>query len=1222
VVTTRQKLGDSVAGACVLRDCVDIVPFLCGHYLRMGFAHLAFIDDGSTDGTYELLQRIAKRTSRVSVKQVHLESFEQSALMTEAVNKLIAAGHSIIVPFDCDEFWNAHAATFRSILAPSTEAVVEGHWVNFVQRRSVLASTSLGLFGAIHRAPQLPEANQERITAYAGSFLCFSIHKLAIKTASPIKIERGQHALAAGPREVCGVNLEILHLPFRSRAEILRRGLNYEPRRAVVREDRGMSWQSLFFAEAVTDGDLDAVWAAHSCDSRGEIDVYGKPLATAEDHRLRRILVSAGWHFLTRTGLSPLTAPLRKVRAALHRLRKPLLRAARVTSPDEALGFDRSWYLAAYPDVAGAGIDPYEHYETYGKGEGRHPTADAAEKALGFDRDWYLAYYPDLAGSDIDPYEHYKAYGKGEGRHPTATAAEEALGFDRAWYLGVYPDVAAAGLDPFRHWLDHGKAEGRHFNANFSFPPRQLAVLAKTYHYKARDAAPSLVLATSVPPPILPTPIFDSARYWRDRYRSGGNSGAGSYGRLANFKAEIVNAFVREHDVASVIEFGCGDGAQLTLADYPTYLGFDVADESVDLCRSKFANDSTKQFRSAATWNYERGDLAMSLDVIFHLIEDEVFHEYMRRLFFSANRYVIVYSSNHESEHPAAHVRHRRFTDWVEVYQADFKLIRHIANRWPLIDDDQSQSFADFFIFEKMRKRKHTLPGHLVLSLTSYRIRFPTLELTLRRILQQSIQPDETVLWVSSEDCSHLPKGVVDLQRSGLSIRETRDIRSYKKIIPTLERYPESFIITLDDDTAYPLDTVEPLVVNYRSPTEILCRRANRITFDDSGKPRPYNQWQFETPDETGSDLMASGVGGVLYPPHSLAVEVLDEANFITLAPFADDIWLFWMERLARSTVRRVGPRYALQPWPGCHEQGLWVNENSNGGNDRVIAALTARYGSPLGPGLVRESSEERGRERKADTLDLLKNMPEFMSISCDSSVRSHYKRLLTRYKIMPHVKFDFEGSDVRLFTNRQPDHLYKVLSSSQTFYEMDLLSKARSLGMENRVVFDVGANIGNHTVFFAKIMKATVFSFEPFQINRELLEMNVLVNSCAGVTIVDAALGEAAGRGSVASVDPANFGTVSIAADQQGGIRLEKLDTFVTAGMSVGLVKIDVEGGEMGVLKGATETLSTHKPHLFIEAAETAAFVQIESFLAGFGYRLVGRYCATPTYLFTATSR
>ena len=348
------------------------------------------------------------------------------------------------------------------------------------------------------------------------------------------------------------------------------------------------------------------------------------------------------------------------------------------------------------------------------------------------------------------------------------------------------------------------------------------------------------------------------------------------------------------------------------------------------------------------------------LTLSFHLIEDDVFHDYMRKLFFSAERYVIVYSSNCERDHPAAHVKHRRFTDWVDIYHADFKLVRHVPNRWPLVDDDLSQSFADFFIFERQRTRKHTLPGHLVVSLTSYPRRFPTLELTLRRILQQSVQPDETVLWVSPEDRQHLPEGVLALQHSGLTIRETRDIRSYKKIIPALEHYPDSFVITLDDDTAYPLDTIEPLIANYRSPSEILCRRAHRVMFDESGCPKPYNQWKWETSHESGWDLVATGGAGSLYPPHSLAREVLDEATFTVLAPFADDIWLFWMEHLAGSTVRRVGPRYALQPWPGCNEQGLWVNYNANDGNDRVIAALTARYGSPFEHGPVSGPTRER----------------------------------------------------------------------------------------------------------------------------------------------------------------------------------------------------------------------------------------------------------------------
>ncbi|TDV14401.1 class I SAM-dependent methyltransferase [Paraburkholderia caballeronis] len=448
------------------------------------------------------------------------------------------------------------------------------------------------------------------------------------------------------------------------------------------------------------------------------------------------------------------------------------------------------------------------------------------------------------------------------------------------------------------------------------------------------------------PQPEQPKP-FDSAAYWSGRYRAGGNSGAGSYGRLAEFKAEILNAFVEEHHVDSVIEFGCGDGAQLRLARYPSYLGFDVAEESVALCRNAIGENETRAFRHAGQYRHERADLTLSLDVIFHLIEDDVFHEYMRRLFFSAGRYVIIYSSNYDGDWPAEHVKHRKFTDWVEQYHADFQLIRHIPNRYPLVDDPQNESFADFYIFEKRPSRRHSLPGHLVVSLTSYEKRFPTLELTLRRILQQSVTPDETVLWISAKDSEHLPDGVVQLQRNGLSIQITSDIGSYKKIIPALKRYPDSFILTLDDDQIYPLDVIEPLVACYRSPSEILCRRAHRIRFDADGKPLPYMQWQHEyQDDEESPDLFATGVCGVLYPPKSLAPQVLDDEQFKRLAPRADDIWLFWMGRLAGSKVRRVGRHWQNVMWPGAEASSL-MHYNWNGGNDAQIAAMIMQYGFP-----------------------------------------------------------------------------------------------------------------------------------------------------------------------------------------------------------------------------------------------------------------------------------
>jgi SAM-dependent methyltransferase len=87
-----------------------------------------------------------------------------------------------------------------------------------------------------------------------------------------------------------------------------------------------------------------------------------------------------------------------------------------------------------------------------------------------------------------------------------------------------------------------------------------------------------------------------SVDYWERRYQKGGTSGAGSYNHLAEFKAKFLNDFVAEHHVASVIELGCGDGAQLRLARYPAYVGVDVSVRAVEICRAAFENDATKTF--------------------------------------------------------------------------------------------------------------------------------------------------------------------------------------------------------------------------------------------------------------------------------------------------------------------------------------------------------------------------------------------------------------------------------------------------------------------------------------------------------------------------------------------------------------------------------------------------------------------------------------------------
>lgn len=203
---------------------------------------------------------------------------------------------------------------------------------------------------------------------------------------------------------------------------------------------------------------------------------------------------------------------------------------------------------------------------------------------------------------------------------------------------------------------------------------------------------------------IRPEEFIDSPSYWENRYKEGGNSGAGSYNRLAEFKAEIINPFVQSKQIHSVIEFGCGDGNQLKYFEFEEYLGVDISSTIIKQCKALYQNDATKSFKTVADYANEKADLAMSLDVIYHLVEFNIYEQYMRQLFDASNKYVIVYSSNeddHVNNNKYPHVHHRKFTNWVSENAPQFKLIEHIPNKFPYAGNNEDSSYADFYIFEK-----------------------------------------------------------------------------------------------------------------------------------------------------------------------------------------------------------------------------------------------------------------------------------------------------------------------------------------------------------------------------------------------------------------------------------------------------------------------------------------------------------------------------------------
>jgi len=202
-----------------------------------------------------------------------------------------------------------------------------------------------------------------------------------------------------------------------------------------------------------------------------------------------------------------------------------------------------------------------------------------------------------------------------------------------------------------------------------------------------------------------------SAAYWDERYRTQGNSGSGSYNHLAEFKAEILNPFIAKKNIDTVMEFGCGDGNQLKLAKYPNYIGLDVSPKAIQMCHELFKDDKNKSFllySSLAFYdnhNIVKADLTMSLDVLYHLVEKQIFEKYLTDLFNTSKKYVIIYATDFDQkEEPIyQHENRRSFTAFVTKQFPNFKLIDQVKNKYMDVKKGEIGSDCDFFIYEKQK---------------------------------------------------------------------------------------------------------------------------------------------------------------------------------------------------------------------------------------------------------------------------------------------------------------------------------------------------------------------------------------------------------------------------------------------------------------------------------------------------------------------------------------
>ena len=166
---------------------------------------------------------------------------------------------------------------------------------------------------------------------------------------------------------------------------------------------------------------------------------------------------------------------------------------------------------------------------------------------------------------------------------------------------------------------------------------------------------------------------FNSKQFWEERYSKGGNSGTGSYGNSAILKASYINSLIKKYKIKSINDYGHGDGNNISLLEGDfKYYGYDVSKTARDICIHKFKDNGAYTFYSRET-QFKQADLGLSLDVLYHLVEDTVYKSYLKKLF-SKCKYVLIYAQDFDGDE-SVHCKSRKFTTYINDTFPEYSLI-------------------------------------------------------------------------------------------------------------------------------------------------------------------------------------------------------------------------------------------------------------------------------------------------------------------------------------------------------------------------------------------------------------------------------------------------------------------------------------------------------------------------------------------------------------------
>lgn len=260
--------------------------------------------------------------------------------------------------------------------------------------------------------------------------------------------------------------------------------------------------------------------------------------------------------------------------------------------------------------------------------------------------------------------------------------------------------------------------------------------------------------------------------------------------------------------------------------------------------------------------------------------------------------------------------------------------------------------YLNFFIpiyYTLTKKQLGSKQGDFIVSLTTFPARIDKIWIVIDSILRQTLRPKKIILTLSELqfEGKKIPSRLFKLQEERLLeiIWSSDDIRSHKKYLYSMLKYPDEIIVTIDDDFIYEKSMLENLYYHHKMYPDCVI---THLALERNGAN--YNDWKNLLLKEVKPtyNIMQFGGSGVLYPAHSLYTDAFDKTKILELSPLADDLWLNAMAIMNSTKIVKTNYKFYLLPLIFKNNKELYAKNVLEDKNNQQIESIESYYGSIL----------------------------------------------------------------------------------------------------------------------------------------------------------------------------------------------------------------------------------------------------------------------------------